>query len=720
MSKLRLLPKFALSLLLCVSVVPSLAQQAREQPSPQPPDAQDDDTVRINTELIQTGVTVFDKQGRFVDKLKLDDFELRVDGKPLSPSFFERIVTGLKPPDTLAPRAAAGALDARLGNVNPQGRIVIFLIDDVHLSPSSHKIARDLVQHYIEKQMTIDDRVVVVSTTGKIGFLQQFTDNKAVLRAAIARLNYSRDRTARNNGYPEMGEYQALMIDRYDHDITYAFAAALVKEGLALDLEDGIMQARSRSRDVLQVAAINSKATLSTFESAVRNSAGLQGRKIIFFVSDGFLMDQANTDVPARLRHITDAASRTNAVVYSIDARGLDTAQPDAGTGGAYGPALRNSMGELLETQDPLNSIAESTGGRFVHNTNGLNIALDKALDETATYYLLAWRPDSGNGGPEKFRRIEVNVKGRPELKVRVQKGFLDEQPKSPDKAAKIAGAPVSVPEQQLRSAVGSILPLHTLPTSLVLSYVEDAAEGAVLSASIQIKSEAVDFAPVADKATGEVDLVGVVYNANGKREASFKDRLTLKVPISTVAGDMFRNIRTKLGSGLFQVRVAARDVKSGHTGSAIQWIDIPDLSTRKLALSSLLVGERRVIAQQQHSTANETELRDVEISVDRRFQNTSRLRYLLYVYNAAVAGNGKSVPDVAVRTEVLRNNIAVMQTPASSISTTGQDPVRLAYAAEVPLNTLTPGRYVLQVTVVDRNSKNNPTVTQSVVFEVK
>lgn len=131
-------------------------------------------------------------------------------------------------------------------------------------------------------------------------------------------------------------------------------------------------------------------------------------------------------------------------------------------------------------------------------------------------------------------------------------------------------------------------------------------------------------------------------------------------------------------------------------------------------------MGERRVIAQQQHGTANETEARDVEISVERRFQNTSRLRYLLYVYNAAVAGNGKSVPDVTVRTEVLRNKIAVMETAASPISATGQNPARLAYAPEVPLNTLTPGRYVLQVTVVDRNSKNSHTATQSVVFEVK
>src|SRR5687768_8486490 len=53
-----------------------------------------DEVLRINTELVQTGVTVFDKQGRFVDGLKQQDFELRVDGRPVSISFFERIVAG--------------------------------------------------------------------------------------------------------------------------------------------------------------------------------------------------------------------------------------------------------------------------------------------------------------------------------------------------------------------------------------------------------------------------------------------------------------------------------------------------------------------------------------------------------------------------------------------------------------------------------------------------
>ena len=48
-----------------------------------------------------------------------------------------------------------------------------------------------------------------------------------------------------------------------------------------------------------------------------------------------------------------------------------------------------------------------------------------------------------------------------------------------------------------------------------------------------------------------------------------------------------------KLPPGLYQVRVAARDDKSGNVGSAHAWIEIPDLANKKLAMSSLLLGER-------------------------------------------------------------------------------------------------------------------------------
>ena len=56
--------------------------------------AADDNVIRIRTELVQTDLTVLDKNGQFVSGLKPEDFELKWDGKPQPILFFERVATG--------------------------------------------------------------------------------------------------------------------------------------------------------------------------------------------------------------------------------------------------------------------------------------------------------------------------------------------------------------------------------------------------------------------------------------------------------------------------------------------------------------------------------------------------------------------------------------------------------------------------------------------------
>jgi hypothetical protein len=75
----------------------------------EPAKPQSDDVLRINTDLVQTAVTVVDKDGRFVDGVDRSKFELTVDGKPRPISFFERVTAGSAREEQLATRADPGA-----------------------------------------------------------------------------------------------------------------------------------------------------------------------------------------------------------------------------------------------------------------------------------------------------------------------------------------------------------------------------------------------------------------------------------------------------------------------------------------------------------------------------------------------------------------------------------------------------------------------------------
>src|ERR1041385_7804220 len=212
-----------------------LLVSAREMPG-QVKSQQDqaEGVVRVKTELVQTDVTVVDKRGRFVDGLTADDFELQVDSKPQPLSFFEKVIAGSEDEAKQIAAARKGDTAAKAEKTaasgTPRGRVIFFFVDDVHLAADSLDRARSVLTHFVENKMTPQDRVAVLSTSGQIGFLQQLTDNKAVLREAISRLNskYNPETTA---GHVPISEVDAnLVANQGDSGLFAYLVEATMKE----------------------------------------------------------------------------------------------------------------------------------------------------------------------------------------------------------------------------------------------------------------------------------------------------------------------------------------------------------------------------------------------------------------------------------------------------------------------------------------------------------
>ena len=110
-----------------------------------------DDVVRVNTELVQTDVTVVDKKGRLVDQLTANDFELIVEGKPQEIAFFERVASSRannepKASDSAANETSSAVAAARM-------RTVLFFVDDLHLSAASLEQTRKALLEFVMNRM---------------------------------------------------------------------------------------------------------------------------------------------------------------------------------------------------------------------------------------------------------------------------------------------------------------------------------------------------------------------------------------------------------------------------------------------------------------------------------------------------------------------------------------------------------------------------------------
>ena len=189
-----------------------------------------DDVVRISTDLIQTGVVVVDKQGKFVDGLKPEQFVLKVDGQQVTPAFFERVVAGTSREEALErSRGQVGSLPAASDQTTSyRGRSIIFFVDDLHLSAKSVQQTRQGILAFVEREMTHEDQIAVASASGQIGFLQRFSDLKPVVRAAVNRLNH-KPYSVRDHEQVPMTEYQAMRIAQGDTGATDFFATKMLE-----------------------------------------------------------------------------------------------------------------------------------------------------------------------------------------------------------------------------------------------------------------------------------------------------------------------------------------------------------------------------------------------------------------------------------------------------------------------------------------------------------
>jgi VWFA-related protein len=693
----------AVSLCLALQSVPAIGQN------------RPDDTVRIPTELIQTNVTVTDKNGRRVDGLKPEEFELLVDGAAKPISFFEFVIAGTAEEHDTLSRITVGSSDRPRPKSSSavHGRTIVFFIDDLHLSLDSLKRTRDSLSYFIDHRLGFRDQVAIVSASGQIGFLQQLTDNRAVLRAAAGRLR----QTAYNvldTEQPTMSEYMALKIEERDRDALSYYIGRCMNDNRGYTPAKCALVVKERSRSILTRATKITDGTFTGFDTLMQSMAAVSGRKLILFISDGFYSSPRDrtSNALSRLDEITDAGRRTGSLIYTIDARGLISGAPDATVNLVDGNGVldRANIGEIARSQDALNALAVDTGGRATRNTSSITDWVRTTLEETSSYYVLAWQPELDQSG-NRFRKVEIRLPRRPDLTVKLPRGYVAGATKKKPKAAprqsnrKDANITAVDPPGVRHDASPGRLALD-----LSLKYIDVPNLGGVVTTSVQI------HVPVSDAKAGEpsvVDLAGLIFNDQGRQVADFKTGITVENRNPDGEGPkVIYNNRTPLPPGIYQVKVAAKDRRTGSSGTNAKWIEVPDLGRKGLTLGSLFLDFK------QATKANNDDNAQIQFSVDNAFRSPLQLSFLSFVYNAAVGADGKANLNSSVEI-VDEMGHALMSSPPRSITATNSgDRSRIPVAGEIRQQQLAAGIYLLKLTVTDVVARRSTTATT--VFTVQ
>jgi hypothetical protein len=136
--------------------------------------------------------------------------------------------------------------------------------------------------------------------------------------------------------------------------------------------------------------------------------------------------------------------------------------------------------------------------------------------------------------------------------------------------------------------------------------------------------------------------------------------------------------------AGLHEVPVAIQDTATGQTGSAREFVEVPDLKNGRIALSGLLV---------YNAQTEETDADAPGLAERRLFRRKDNLSYACQVFN---------VQSVAADARIVRDGAQVL---ASSAEVLGNADGTTAKGV-LPLTELAPGQYILQIVTVDAGKK--------------
>lgn len=712
---------FASSAMLAQTVSPTVT------PTPKSVD-NSEDVVKISTTLVQVDVTVTDQSGNIVKDLKPEDFEIYENNEKQPITNFS-FVAGEE--NTPAPTAAPAPKNSA-GNVVPVpprqlkpeqvGRTVALVVDDLSLSFESVHFVRMALKKFVDTQMQDDDLVAIIRTGGGIGALQQFTSDKRQLYAAIDKIRWNPIGSGKIGAFAPI---EATPLERLK-----ASGAEVSDEQLEAERN------RNQRFNDFQ-GGVFATGTLGALDFIIKGMRELPGRKSIMLMSDGFKLftkDEAGfTDssiILESLKRLIDLANRSSVVVYTMDARGLQTLGLTAedNTNDQSSDQLEQKLtdrkNELFDTQDGLVYLARQTGGLSIINSNDLSGGIRKMLNDQKGFYLLGYTPDAETFDAQKrrFNKLTVKVK-RPDLKVRYRSGFFgltDEE---------VARPANQTPQQQITAALTSPFAANGIELRLNTLFGNEPKTGEYVRSFLHVSAKDLKFSNEPDgthKAT--FDVLAMSFGESGTVADQLAKNYTITLKEDAYEtfvreGFVYNFLFPVKKPGAYQMRVAIRDSESGRIGSANQFIEVPNLKKGNLTLSGIVLANQTLqdyeSSQSGSNPVQGKNTSEADTSL-RKFKRGTVLRYGFEIYNAKLDASQK--PQLTMQTRIFRDGNLVFEGKAVPINLQGQSDWQKIYSmGALALGTkMLPGDYVLQI-ITNDNAKNDKTrsASQWVQFEL-
>jgi VWFA-related protein len=678
----------------------------------QNPPQQDDDVIKVKSNLVNIDVIVKDKKGKYIPDLKAEDFTITENGVAQKVEFFDA---------PLARKPGEASVDATTpapGPATAPRNYVSLVLDYQTTDLTNLKPVREGAIKYIREQVTDTDVVAVLSVTNGLQMLQPFTQDKAKLIAALEKAGSPDSRSFEQKDLTEnINQLRDFLNNASSTPTTAISSPGGGSEAARIMIARSVLAQFIKLRTALSLQ--QSRPILAALAALAEGLRPIPGKKTVVLFSQGFVTPEV---LDWQVQSTIDIANRANVAIYIIDSAGLRAGAPNSGALVPGSPLagisaatnqeqrIRAVGGETVfdnarhegqsREYDILYRISGDTGGRFLKGNNDIGQGLERINQEIQARYTLSYRSTNQNFDGT-FRKVKIEVR-RNDAQIISRSGYYAIPPEeiillSPaDKKllANFAAAetnpdfPLFVSLSPFRTQEG----LYTVPLA------------------IELPPAAVKFESKGDKRLMQLEVLGVLKTPSerilSRLGGNFDVNLNANDYNAIVSNNIFYRQDMQLAPGEYTLDLIVRDKQSGKTTARREQFVLPEpdaeFATTPVVLSRYVEAAKGLPPDPDFPDVFTHAQTLIRPSAGRQFRARDNLIMFFAVYNAANS-NETGKPLVRVTVRLMKDGQPATR-PFDYVLTDVQDqPVpHLTFAEYLRLTDLAPGRYQAMIEAKD------------------
>jgi GWxTD domain-containing protein len=275
---------------------------------------------------------------------------------------------------------------------------------------------------------------------------------------------------------------------------------------------------------------------------------------------------------------------------------------------------------------------------------------------------------------------------------------------------------------KELEEKVTSRLVANQLPFQYRVDFLRATSNTVLVSITVQLRNRDVSFQAKQGVQSTVLELYGRITNPGGRVVQAFEEVISRDIPDSLFQSsrDLYSIYQkaVPLRAGLYRLDIVIKDRQSGNIGTLGAALRVPHFDEERLDASSLILADQIEPVASRQINLGEFILNSYEVRprLSQEFSGSDKLGIYLQLYNLKLdEASHRTKVSVAYRITKDQQEVwRAVETP-DHLHQGGE---QLTIERFIPVSSLAPGRYAIEVTAIDLLT--NETVIRSSDFTVK